>query len=701
METIKKNWDIKKPSPELVQEIVTRLKISRPAAAVLVNRGVSSVREAAGFLAPNLADLENPFLLPDIIPAVNRIRRALDKKEKILVYGDRDVDGISSISVMVRTLKSLGAQPLWFIPSDEGYGVHKEVLDRYVPQGVTLVITVDCGISAHEETLHAAAQGIDFVITDHHEQQPNGIPQAVAVVDPKREDSRYPFTDLAGCTVAMKVAEALMLSFGKYYDKEISSFEIGQRSGGGREIGVVRMKNGIVRDSLVPASESDLAALLGDSLLVTRIPGPCREVLARLKKNNTIIDINEEYRRAFPERDPGDMAAHLGMDISEEQSDARERAAASADLFYRSERLADLRMKFFREAHLDTVTLGTIADIMPLVRENRILVKEGLKTLPQSRKAGIKALLAECVRQQQKGGGLSAKSVSWGITPLLNAAGRRGKAGLAAELLLTDDEHRAWQLLREISQLNTERKELQAENLDKFMPLLEAQCDMEHDKAFLVTATGVEHGVTGIIASRIARTYHRPTILLIVEGNEAMGAARSIEGYDLMSMFGQVSDLFTKYGGHSQAAGLTIAVDKLDELRRRIREIAAREIPDTLLVQRIDIDSEIESSEICAALLHELEGLEPCGTGNPYPIFSLRGMKVLDRTLVGARGDHLKLKLAKDGGAGLSAIGWSMGHLNDSLSTCPYLDLAVQLEFNEWQDRKQIQLLIVDIRPSQ
>jgi single-stranded-DNA-specific exonuclease len=358
-------------------------------------------------------------------------------------------------------------------------------------------------------------------------------------------------------------------------------------------------------------------------------------------------------------------------------------------------------MSFFKTSHLDAITLGTIADIMPLVSENRTLVKQGLRRLSQSRKTGIQVILDRCVTKGKGAGNLSAKAISWNITPVLNAAGRRGRADLAAELLLTEDAPRARKLLDEIMQLNSERKELQAENMEKFLPLLEQQCDLDRDRIFVVTAAGIEHGVTGIIASQIMRLYRRPVVLLIVEGNEAMGAARSIEGFDIVAALAGMKDILIKYGGHSQAAGLTVAAAKLDEFRRRLKETADRLITPEMLVPTIDIDTELDASEIGMPLLNELAEMEPYGMGNPFPVFSVRKLKIREHSRVGNNGDHLRMKVSQNGSAPFSAIGWGLGPLAEDIGRYPYVDMAVQLELNVWQDRQTLQLLVLDIKPSQ
>jgi single-stranded-DNA-specific exonuclease len=701
------NWVFKNPDPLLVTGIMEQLKLSRPAAEVLVNRGVTTATEARAFLSPSLDDTANPFLLPDILPAITRIRKALDANEKVLVYGDRDVDGVTSISVMVRTLRSLGADPLWYIPSEEGYGVHKEIIERYAAQDVTLIVTVDCGISAVEETEFARGLGIDVVVTDHHEPPSTGIPKAEAVVDPKRADSRYPFNELAGCYVSFKVSEALMLSFGKYFDVDLVFFDIAGKPETGT-ITAARVRNGLVADTFAGTGAEAVKAFLtfaADRRLVTHDAAKNYGELRRAAKgtaarelSNEVTDVLELAKPFYPLS--AASLATLADDLKLHPSDDESGAAFLVwQVFQRIEKMNDLRMNFFQTSHLDVVTLGTIADIMPLVSENRIMVKQGLQRLVQSKKKGVQALLERCVNN--KGPlPLSAKAISWNITPVLNAAGRRGKAALSAELLLTEDINQAHDLLDEILKLNTERRELQAENLEKFLPLLAEQCDLEKDKIFIVTASGIEHGVTGIIASQIMRQYKRPTILLIIEGDQAMGAARSVAGFDIVAAIGRLSGLLVKYGGHSQAAGLTVTVDKLEEFRTRLREIAEKEITPELLVPTIEIDTELQYPEITMDLLNELAELEPYGMGNPHPVFSLKGLKVLDHSRVGSNGSHLKLRVSRNGSASLQAMGWGLGHMEEDIAGYSYVDLAVQLEVNTWQDKQNIQLIVLDVKPA-
>lgn len=693
------------------------MKISAPVARVLVNRGINTLAEAEVFIDTEKGNLHNPFLLPDMDAAVKRIRLAVDKKEKILVYGDRDVDGITSICILIRTLRSIGADPFWYIPSDEGYGVHKMIIDRYSKLGVTLIVTVDCGITSFECADYAKELGIDFVITDHHEPAEAGIPKAVAVVDPKRMDSKYPFIDLAGCAVSFKTSEALMQSFGRYFDRDVVA--IGYSGSGGYDVFALKSRNGIVTGKIRLAfnptsaggqlSEKEInelkefRAFCVGAVIAAQSPEFFVQEINTTFKEGSLpelasqsIDIDGLVRGQCADEEPQANCAP----VAAPDAGAEEKAYAVLNAFNRVESAGDLRMRFFRESNLDAVALGTIADIMPLVKENRLLVRKGLKQLVTTQKLGLRALIEKC-GQKNKAGMLTAKSVSWNITPVLNAAGRRGKADLSAEMLLTDNAKKASELLGEIMKLNAERKELQAVNLEKFMPMLESQCDLEKDKIFVVTAEGIEHGVTGIIASQIMRQYRRPTVLLIIENGEAMGAARSFEEFDILSALSKLSDILLKFGGHSQAAGLTVHADKLEEFRSRLKAIGQEEIAPEHLVPSVNIDSELSASEATLGLIEELAKLEPYGMANPNPVFALKNMKIKEMTRMGANNVHLRIKLTKNGGAVLNAVGWNLGYMEEELALQSFVDIAVQLEVNTWQDKSSVQLLIEDIRPSE
>ena len=712
-----KNWVVKKTDSGVVDEIAQGLSISATCARVLINRGISSVDSARAYLNPELDNLHNPFLLPDIDAAVKRIRAALDKKEKILIYGDSDVDGISSVCVIYNTLRSLGGNAVYYTPEDESYGLKKEVIEKFAKEGARLMITVDCGISAFEEIILANKLGIATIVSDHHEPQESGLPEALAVIDPKRRDSKYPFKELAGCAVAFKLAEAVMLSFGKYYDREMIFMDLTA----GR-ISALKSKNDLVieeySEQLVPGSPlkalEKLSAFALNGIIVYRGAQMEREQIRKaFGKNleNEYLDLKEIEEKYFNEAQgftpleisrpkaaaavpfgQGGFLTGLTAAAGIQELNAHEKFR----LYKRLEAIDDLRMKYFRASHLDMLTLGTIADMVPLVNENRIIVKHGLRALGRTSKKGVRKLIEKCAKGAEEN--ISAKSISWEITPVLNAAGRLGKSSVALELLLSNDERTAGKLLDEILKLNSERKALQSENTERLIALLDTQCDIENDAVLIVRERNIQQGLLGVVASQIVRKYGKPAIVILVNDEEAVGSCRSIPGFDVSQILGKLSGLLIRYGGHAQAAGFTILPSRIDEFSKKIKDIVKKLSDEGAASPELNIDSELNSADLTLGLLDELSALEPFGAGNPHPVFCLSDAKLASVNTVGTGKNHLKIRVAKQKSSEIDAVGWNLGHLAEKLSGLSFVDLAFNLEVNTWQDRKSLQMKIVDIK---
>jgi single-stranded-DNA-specific exonuclease len=713
-----KQWVLKKPNLNLIGEIADKLNILRTTSSVLVNKGVGSVREADIFLNPNFFDLKNPFLLSDMNTAVKRIRRAIDSNEKILIYGDRDVDGVTAVCVLYYTLKSLGTTPLWYIPSEQGYGLHKSIIEQYIGK-IDLIITVDCGITAYDEVLYARENGIDVIITDHHElpSHQKELPRAVAVINPKRKDNKYSFNKPAGCFVALKFAQGLMMSYEEYYDKDMIVLDI--KTTGPHpifdetsEIAAVKIKNFVAVESfhtLAKPETNELSEFIGDMTIIAHnaeftmnfIRNYMKKSLNR-KLNNPVIDTLTLSREFFPFKSYaiGSLLQDLGFEQPGNAGTdcAPDGVLTTLKVYERLEQMGNTRIRFFLQDHLDLLTIGTIGDMMPLVEENRIIVKHGLKTLRETRKTGIKLLVERFIKGN---GSVTAKMVSYNIVPLLNACGRLGKAELAVELLTADNIYRAEKILEQVIELNEERRLLQSTNIDKFNQLIREQCDIERDKIIFVTASGVGHGVTGIVASQLVRRYNRPVILLIIEGDEAVGAGRSIEGFNIYDVVKRCDDILIKYGGHSNAIGLTVKVSDIKELHRRFKDIVSQELSPELLIRKIEIDAELKPSELNMELINELARLEPYGQHNSYPIFMLKSLKIEKCSRVGSTGEHLKLKIRNTGDNYFDVIGWGLGDACDTvLKELSFVDLAGQVGVNRWHNKDSMQITVMDLRPS-
>ncbi|MFH1259746.1 MAG: single-stranded-DNA-specific exonuclease RecJ [Elusimicrobiota bacterium] len=736
MDYSNQRWDIKLPDPTVVEQLTVPLGVSLPLAKILVNRGITEISQAEEFFYPDSANLFNPYLLADMEKAVIRIKKAIENKEKILVYGDGDTDGVTGLVIMKNVLDAWGADTVWYVPGEEGYGLDKNVLDTYAQLGVKLVITVDCGISAGPEIAYAKSKGMEVIVTDHHEVGQE-LPDAYAVVNPKRRDSAYPFSELAGCGVAFKFGQALTLMASPYMNKKFAVVDI-ETTGFHPwlddvvEIGAIELFNWQEKDkfhSLIrpeknisstasayhgitaqmcaaaPSLKEALQGLLDfikDKIIVVHNKDFVLGFLNfALEKNQLpkiaeeVIDTLEFSRQHFPFRTHAleFLSREFGF-VAVLPHRALEDARTTMRVFLRLIELTNLAMKFFIQEQLDLVCLATLADNVPLVGENRILTKLGIKSLTKTERPGL-VVLRNFFSPTEKN--LTLKNIHWGMVPLLNAPSRRSKAKLAVDLLLAADRQTGEDFLDQISALNDERRQIQGENLEHFNSLLFQQCDLINDRIFVVAAQDLEPGVTGVVASQISRQYYRPVVLLIANGDEIAGSGRSIPGLNLVEAFTHCQDLLIKFGGHKMAAGLTLSRSNVEKFRERIKNYAGSVLKDEDLVPTISIDAEIDSSVISLKFIEELKNLEPYGIGNPAANFLIKKIKLKSCTAVGTNHKHLQLRL--DGGSmELKAIGWGLGEWTERLKGINYLDIVFQLELNIWQEREYAQLILLDLK---
>lgn len=734
-----KRWASLPVDKGLQAQLIEELSCSEIMARLLINRAVKTVDEARKFLNPSPFNLHNPFLLKDMTKAIDRIKEALKKKEKILIFGDRDVDGIASVALMVRTLGSLGGIVSYYIPASEGYGLNIPALERAIDDNTGLVITVDCGISNIDEVKFAREKGLDIIITDHH-QVTDEVPDAFSVINPRQKDCPYPFKELAGCTVAFKVLEALLYSQEAifHYNQDIVVLDIETTGLDPQEdeiieIGAVKIRNDIVTEEfqtlIKPKNKIPLGAtavngitnemvvksprikkvlpdflkFIDNAILVAHnadfdmrfLRNKAEDVLNK-EITNSVIDTLSQSRTIFPLTPHSLSSICRKLDVSTFPNHrALDDARAAKEVYIKLRDLIQPRIHHFIHDNLDLLTLGTIGDIVPLRDENRIIVKHGLDCLYETNKTGLKVLLEECgdIRSFS-----TAKTVSWRITPILNAAGRMGQANLGADLLITKDGETAEKLVDEIISLNNKRKNLQAQNLKQILPLISQQVDLDKDKVIVLSTDKVEHGVTGIVASRIMRQFSRPVVILIITEDEAMGAARSIESFDITEALNRCSHLLTKFGGHKKAAGLTLPKDRIDEFRQKLNQIAGDLITEEDMIPTLSVEGELDMGDVSAELIKELEQLEPYGFSNPSPVFIMRGVQVASHNKMGRDNNHLKLDLYKNDNF-IGAVGWNMGSLvEEVLSTANRIDLAFQVEINNWQGKEYVRLVLQDVK---
>lgn len=578
--------------------------ISEISASLLYNRGFHTAEDASRFLNFNDVVIHSPLLLKDVEKAVDRIAKALENNERIAIFGDYDVDGVTSVTMLYLYLHNLGADIGYYIPNriGEGYGLSREAIKLLSSKGVSLIITVDTGITAVEEVEYAKSLGIDVVITDHHECQ-EVLPNAAAVVNPHQPDCAYPFKSLAGVGVIFKV---------------ICAFEI----------------------------------------------------------------VN------FGDRD--------------------NEAEAIKSIYYRFSDLA---------------AVGTIADVMPIVDENRIIVKFGLELITQTKRPGLIALMEAAslgsnpnirtvvpenkpkVEKQRK---ITSTYIGFTIAPRINAAGRISSASKAVELLLADDIDTAWELACELCEINYQRQLEENKIAEEAYKKIENELDLNSQKVIVIEDDEWLQGVVGIVSSKVTEKYGLPSILISFDGASCgvqsgldlgKGSGRSIKGFNLVEALTHSKDTLVKYGGHELAAGLTVRRKDVDSFRSKVNEYANKILTEEDLYYTIEADREIDISSATLNLAKEISILEPFGNMNPTPNFIMRNLKVLRAYLIGG-GHHTKLVFEQNGHT-INAVMFHRSYLSLNIKENDVVDVLFTLEVNKFNNSESVQMIIQDIKLSE
>ncbi len=576
-----------------IASIAKAVQIHPIIADLLYSRGYTDKCSVREFIGMESEMLENPFSLKDIDKGIDRISKAILNNEKITVYGDYDVDGVTSVCTLYLYLKSKGADIDYYIPNraGEGYGVSASAIDTINENGTKLIITVDTGITATEEVEYAKKLGIDFVITDHHECRAE-LPNAVAVINPHRPDCSYPFKELAGVGVVFKL---------------ISAYE---------------------------------------------------EAICALTKKEAAISVFSKYA--------------------------------------------------------DLVAIGTIADVMPIRGENRIIVSFGLKMIENTERLGLTALMDASVaksdggknERRKKRAKITSGYVGYTLAPRINAAGRIRSATLAVELFLSENAEKARTIAEELCSANKERQneenKIMTEAYEKISKL-----SLDDYPVIVLDADDWHHGVIGIVSSRITEKYSRPSILVSFEGNEpdipyteaiGKGSGRSIKGMNLVDALCYCSENLVKFGGHELAAGLSVSRSELDNFRNKINEYAKFNLSSEDMLPTVEADCEVDFSDITLELAEELQILEPYGVGNPTPTFMASNVTVNEISGI-SEGKHTRFSLG-NGKNNASAIYFSNAPKSLGIYNGDKVDILFNIDINEWMGRRSVQLIIKDIRLS-
>lgn len=565
---MEKEWKYIEEDKENSEKFIRELGTSRVVANLLTSRGIIDTEEARKFLNPKLSDFYDPMLMKGMREGVSRIKKAIEEKEKILIFGDFDVDGVTSTTTLNRILKVLGGNADYYFPNrfTEGYGLNKNAIDDAEAKNMSLIITVDCGITANEQVDYANEKGIDVIIIDHHEQIGN-VPNAVAVIDPKQKGCEYPYKKLAAVGVVFKVSQALIKEFNSDFD-EVSL--------------------------------------------------------------------------------------------------------------------------------LDFVSLGTVSDLVPLDGENRIIVRNGLPELTNTKNVGLRALLEV---SDLKDKDVNSGHISFKLGPRINSSGRLETADKVMRLFNTGSVEEAIVIAKELDDQNTKRRELQQEIFKEAVEKIEKEFDFENDNCIVISGKGWHRGVIGIVASKIVEEYHRPTILIALnEEGMGHGSARSIPSFHLLNAMNASSKWIDNHGGHSQAAGLSIKEENIEGLRREINNYSKDKLTKKDLIPVLKIDANLDLRQVNFSLIEEVHQLFPYGFGNPRPTFCSNNLKLAEEPRV-LKERHIKLNLKDDNVKSIGAIGFGMGSLKKgAMENNGKISVAYFPEINEWNGNISIQLGLKDIK---
>lgn len=562
----KTNWIYNVQEEDEIKFLSENLGITKTTAKLLLNRGIRELKEARVFLNPSLNELHDPFLLKNMDKAVERIQSAIKRKESIWIYGDYDVDGVASVSIMLKYFNSINYPASYYIPNriEEGYGINKNAIKTIANESGNLIITVDCGITSVDEVDYAKELGIDIIITDHHHCH-DILPKAHAIINPKQSDCKYPCDILCGCGVAFKLIQAL--------------------------------------------TPKD-------------------------------IFLSNIYK------------------------------------------------------YLDIVSIATVADVVPLIDENRVFVVNSLNNIEKTENIGLRTLLDVCKLKDKK---INSGHIGFVIAPRINAAGRIGSADVGVKLFTTDDEEEARKLAEFLDEENRNRQQLENEILEEAIAMIREDLRYTREKVLVLYKENWHHGVIGIVASRIVEEYYKPTIILTTEDEIAKGSARSISGFDLFDSLSQCQDLFIKFGGHQQAAGLSLNIENIEMFRKKINIIADKVLSEDDLIPQVYCDGHLSLEDINHQLIDELQILEPFGLGNMAPRFININLKSKEVKSVGTDGRHLKMYV-EDSNKRFDTIGFNLGEYGSLVTPGDKVGVVFTPEYNIFNGHTKIQLNIKDLK---
>lgn len=705
-------WFKKQISKTQVESVSKKYSLDPITASIMVRRGITGGRDILYYIEDDLRFQHSPFMFAAMEDAVDRILDAKEENEKVLIFGDRDVDGVTSTTVLYDCLSSMGIDVSYKLPGgDDAYGLSIQAVEEFAANYGSLIITVDCGISNNAEIAKAAELGLDVIVVDHH-NAPETLPSPAIIIDPKTENSGYPFPDISGCAVVYKLVSAIRFSQSSWYKQDVTLLNVNKENSA---VECVKVRNLVpvsrltqtIDQNTASLSDTNLPSYLQGQLLLAWDAKTLSQDLQSLFGDGAqfnLVDIREEAAKLFPKFASMTLTQLKGMSKMAKYGDHEPTEIGG---FYNifvtwvQKSLAKDFPSFAKaeEKDLQLVALAALADIMPMKNENRIFVKNGLKSINSGRiRPGLRELMAEL---NLTGKRINSIDLSWVVVAHLNAAGRLGQPELAAKLFITDSQNERLETAKQIIELNAERKQLCVDAWNYAGIQAKASIPLHSNKLCVVIDERINRGVSGILAGRLVSTYNVPAMAVTIVDGIAIGSMRSCRDYDVTQFLNKMDDLFINHGGHNFAAGFSFKRERLAEFEERIKTLSSEiKLGDTKDTGG-DIDAEIPAQYLTPALLDISDRFEPYGEENPQLLFMAKNIRVASGQRMG-KGEKMHLKITVDCGKyKWPCIFWNEGErLGRDFNVGDRVDFIFRVERNVFNRIETPQINLVDIKKS-
>ena len=710
--SLSSNW-VKKPvTKQQIEPLCNAYGITQILASIFVRRGITTGNELLYYLENDLRFQHAPFCFSGMEDAVERILQAKEEGEKVLIFGDSDVDGVTSTAILYEQLLRMGIDVSWRLPlEDDGYGLSITAIDDFAAQEGTLIITVDCGISNNQEISHANDLGIDVIVTDHH-NPPEELPEAIIIIDPKTEDANYPFDGISGAAVAYKLVSALRFADTDFYNAEICILELSEDSQNQcYNVDCVKIRNLVkikeLHEKIIPGQTSiydlKLPYFLQGQLIYSWDSKQILTLLSQIFGSGIEFNINDlrsEVSAVIPALKNKTSVELAGLSQIAKYNDSEPDILESIYNLYVTYCKKIIAQKKPQQAadeqkDIQLVALAALADIMPMKNENRIFVRGGISSIKKNRpRAGLAELFNKMSINIDA---LTSTDLSWNVIPALNAAGRMGRSDLSLKLLISQDPKEREVLANTIYGLNEERKDLVSSAYYKIHDTAQESVKAHANKLCISVDETINKGVTGILAARLMQDFNVPTIAITWSGDVCTGSMRSCRGFIATSFLDSLGDIFINHGGHNFAAGFSFYKSNLELFLNRVKENAASiELCEESDI--INVDAEIPPEHLTPEVFNLLETFEPCGAESPELIFMTKGLKLIDTMVVGKKEpQHLKL-VFDTGKYKIPAMFWGQAErLRKDVSIGKKYDILYNMSRNYFNGMKTNQFIIKEL----